>query len=87
MNQLDNPVICQLANYAANNGYRVDCSRSRYVIRVYYSGGNVVLFENIRGELIIINNVYGRPVRSDFGTEIDINEFERIFSRRVKGKR
>lgn len=86
MNQLDNPLIRELVNVAIHNGYHVDLSNTRHVVRVYYSRGYVALFEDCRSEIVIIHNDFSRHCSSGFGTEIDINEFGRIFSRRVKGK-
>ncbi|EJC1069269.1 hypothetical protein MX551_003660 [Salmonella enterica] len=85
MNQLDNPLIRELVNIAINNGYCADLSNTKNLVRIYYYRGYVALFENVRGELVIIHNDFSKHCSSGFGTEIDINEFERIFSKRVKG--
>lgn len=86
MNQLDNPLICELVNHAIFNGYHVDLSYTKHVVRAYYHGGYVSLFENCCSEIVIINNDSSKRRFSDFGTEIDIVEFYRIFSKRIKGR-
>lgn len=86
MNQLDNSLIRELVNQAINNGYCIDLSNTKYVVRIYHYRGYVALFENIRGELVIIHNDFSKHCASGFGTEIDINEFNRIFSKRIKGR-
>lgn len=86
MNQLDNPLIREMANHAILNGYHVDLSNTKHVVRAYYHGGYVALFENCRSEIVIINNDSSKRRLSDFGTEIDIVEFYRIFSKRLKGR-
>lgn len=85
MNQLDNPLIRELVNDAIQNGFYVDLSNTKYVVRIYYYRGYAALFENCRNELVIILNDFSKQRYSDFGTEIDINEFNRIFSNRIKG--
>ncbi|EAU7575823.1 hypothetical protein QRI27_002713 [Salmonella enterica] len=86
MNQLDNPLILELVNTAINNGYCVDLSNTKHLVRIYYYRGYVALFENYRSEIVIIHNDFSKHCASGFGTEIDINEFNRIFSKRIKGK-
>lgn len=86
MNQLDNPLIRELVNHAILNGYHVDLSNTKHVVRIYYYCGYVALFENCRCELVIIDNDFSKHRFSDFGTEIDVNEFRRIFSERIKGR-
>ncbi|EBL6729949.1 hypothetical protein BWJ02_29180 [Salmonella enterica] len=85
MNQLDNPLIRELVNDAIQNGYHVDLSNTKHVVRIYYHCGYVALFENCRSEIVIIHNDFSKHCASGFGTEIDINEFNRIFSKRIKG--
>lgn len=86
MNQLDNPLILELVNHAILNGYHVDLSNTKHVVRIYYHRGYVALFEDFRSEVVIIDNDFSKQRYSDFGTEIDINEFHRIFSHRMKGR-
>ncbi|ECO1010166.1 hypothetical protein AA464_08545 [Salmonella enterica subsp. enterica serovar Newport] len=86
MNQLDNPLIRELVNHAILNGYQVDLSNTKHVVRIYYYRGYVALFEKCRCELVIIDNDFSKQRYSDFGTEIDIVEFNRIFSECIKGR-
>lgn len=86
MNQLDNYLIRSLVYDAIENGYHVDFSNIKHVLRVYYHRGYVALFENCRNEPIIIDVNFSKCCNCEFGTEIDINEFNRIFSKRIKAK-
>lgn len=86
MNQLDNYLIRSLVNDAIENGYHVDFSNIKHVVRIYYHRGYVALLENCRGETLIIDVDFSKYRNCEFGTEIDIVEFNRIFSKCIKGR-
>lgn len=81
MNLLDNPKIKSLVNYASDNGFIYNISNVFYNIRINYTGGCVFIFQDSRGEPVIIDNDFGHS--SQFGDEISEDVFRTIFRKRL----